>query len=207
MAVLASTALSIGAGLFGASSKKRARRRARRRTFGALDKAKGVISRQNAQEEGRLNQAIESIRTGSDAARAQASGLGREQKRQAVEREKQLASQIVARNAASGIADSEATVRRSLAQDTNEQLAAVDEQLAQLFVDLDLGEAQAEAAGYNALAGFERRKQADELGILQSIIELESGSPLAGLEGNVPVFDFSGIAGSSLNLFGARQGG
>lgn len=202
MAALIGTALSVGSGLLSARSKKKSRRRQRRRTYAALGKAGSTLARSHAQEEGRLNQAIEAIRSGSDQARTQASILGRQQKRDAVQREGQLASQITARNASSGIADSEAQVRRSLAEDTNDQLAAVDEQLAQLFVDLDLGQAQAESQGLQGLAAFERRAGADQLGILNSIIELESGSALAGLEGNVPVFDFSGIGSSGLNLFG-----
>ena len=203
MAALTATALSVGSGLLAARSKKRARRRQRRRTFAQIGQAKDTLARSSGLEENRLNQAISKIGEGADAARSQASILGREQKRQAVQREGQLASQITARNAASGIADTESQVRRSLAQDTNSQLAAVDEQLAQLFVDLDLGQAQAESQGLQGLAAFERRKGQDELGIINSIIELESGAALSGLEGDVPVFDFSGIGSSGLNLFGA----
>lgn len=145
----------LGGYLTGRSQKKK-KRKAQKRFNRALNATEALQMAGLGQQEALARQATQQQLGGFDAAKREASRLGRTSKQSVMDRETQQlgrAAQTLADRNMGSLTIGQ-NLNRGIASDTNRELSAIDEGLAGMFGDLAMGRAGAEAAGTQALANL-----------------------------------------------------
>lgn len=149
-------------GLGGLFSSRSAKRQAKFQK-GNLEQSLGFFQQAGREEElfgslaqNQLQSSLSGITEAFGRSKEELSRVGAGQKEAVVQRERELAADLQQEAISSGLQGS--TVprgeRRSLKRDTDLALSSIDSQLAQMFIDLELGQASAEAGARADLAGL-----------------------------------------------------
>lgn len=158
------TASAIG-GYLSAKKEKKEKRKLKRQIEKTRRITQAMQSRGLAQQEGLTRQATAQQLGGFDVARKEAERLGRSSKQQALDTGQQLGAQLSQdlTNRGLGSTTVGANLQRGISADTSRTLGGINEGLAQMFGNLAMGRAGAEAQGTQQLADL--AAQGTNLGI------------------------------------------
>lgn len=199
----------LGGFLTGRSQKKK-KKKAMKRFNRALNATEALQMAGLGQQEALSRQATSQMLGGFDAAKREASRLGRGAKQGALDRETQQYGRAAQNLANRGLGSTtiSSNLNRGIASDTNRELSAIDEGLAGLFGDLARGRAGVEAQGTANLADLagqrtDLQSQLAQMRLLggATLGSLGSFDPGAWQSGYLP--DQSG----AMEGFGAAMGG
>lgn len=162
----------LGGYLQGRGAKK-AKKKAQKRFGRALNASESIQGRGIQQQEALSRQATAQTLGGYDAAKREASRLGRGAKQDALDRGTQLEARAAQglTNRGLGSTTVGANLSRGIQSDVSRERGRVDEGLAGLYGDLALGRAGAEAAGTAGLASI-AGQQTDLMDRLQQMRQL-----------------------------------
>lgn len=213
---LISGGLAFGQSYLGGRKQKQQRRRYGRRLQRALSATEAIQGRSLSQQEALSRQATKQQVGGYDAARREASRLGRGAKRSALDRETQLLGRASQGLTQSGLGSTTVgtNLQRGIASDTNRLMADVDENLAGVYGNLALGRAGAEAAGTQQLGQFAGQRgdlmsQLAQMGTMRDLYGASpwgGGGPMPDREGNIAQNLLTG-AQTGLGTFMGMGGG
>lgn len=198
----------VGGFLSGRAAKKE-KRRAKQRFQRALGATEAIQGRGFQQQEALTRQATAQQLAGYDAAKREASRLGRTSKRAALDRETQQLGRVSQGLANSGLGSTTvgANLQRGVSSDTTRNLSSIDEGLASIYGDLALGRAGTEAAGTSQLADLARQQGDWQANLTQ--MRLLGGHTLGSLGPyNANFFGPSGLQWQDTSgAFGGALGG
>ena len=183
-AVIGGTA-AFGQDFLGSKAKKRQQKRYNKRFKGALNATESIRGRELAQREGLSRKATQELVGGYDAARREASRVGRAGKQGALDRATQLESSARQNLSDRGLGSLTSSITgpsRGINADLTRQTQGIDEGLAGLYGDLAMGRSQAQAGGSQQLAGLaaERGQLGANLAQMGTMGEFYGASPWGG---------------------------
>lgn len=161
------------------------------------------LLRDFAAAEGQYRSMLDTITKGYEAGKAQASRLGEASRRQTLDREQQGMGEVSAGLAQSGLwnTSTKANLQRGVQAQTSRELQDIDQMLAGVFSDLEVGKGLAQAQVQGGLAGlFERKAGARQMLNQNWMAQLYGGGGQA-MRGPSPWEDIMGLVGTAGGAF------
>jgi len=149
IAAIAAGGLDFGSSYFGNKSEKKHRKRMQKRMNRAISTTEAIQGRGLQQQQALSKQATAERVGGYDAAKREAERLGRSSKQGALDRGNQLGATLSQQLTNSGLGSTTrgANLQRGISADTSRTIGGINEGMAGMLGNLDLGRSQAQAAG------------------------------------------------------------